>query len=155
VPASDIFYDPGTGQLIAGSLMDYALPRADDLPSYDLGFNGTRCTTNPLGVKGGVKGGGKAGAVGAFPAVTNAVLDALAPLDVADLVGPGPRSASGGRSEPVPWCFPDRAQIADSIPCWADRASLLGDKVSLFDKPGNIGRKSLIRRNDRCAIRRP
>jgi carbon-monoxide dehydrogenase large subunit len=77
-------YDPGTGQLLAGSLMDYALPRADDLPSYDLGFNGTRCTTNPLGVK----GCGEAGAVGAFPAVTNAVLDALAPLRVTDLVGP-------------------------------------------------------------------
>jgi CO/xanthine dehydrogenase Mo-binding subunit len=72
------------GQLIGGSLMDYALPRADDLPSYDLGFNGTRCTTNPLGVK----GCGEAGAVGAFPAVTNAVLDALAPLGVTDLVGP-------------------------------------------------------------------
>jgi carbon-monoxide dehydrogenase large subunit len=84
VPASDIFYDLGTGQLVAGSLMDYALPRAGDLPSYDLGFNGTRCTTNPLGVK----GCGEAGAVGAFPAVTNAVLDALAPLGVTDLVGP-------------------------------------------------------------------
>jgi carbon-monoxide dehydrogenase large subunit len=64
--------------------MDYALPRADDLPSYDLGFNGTRCMTNPLGVK----GCGEAGAVGAFPAVTNAVLDALAPLGVTDLAGP-------------------------------------------------------------------
>ncbi len=77
-------YDPASGQLIAGSLMDYALPRADDLPSYDLGFNGTRCTTNPLGVK----GCGEAGAVGAFPAVTNAILDALAPLGVSDLAGP-------------------------------------------------------------------
>jgi aerobic carbon-monoxide dehydrogenase large subunit len=76
-------HDPASGQLVAGSLMDYALPRADDLPSYDLGFNGTRCTTNPLGVK----GCGEAGAVGAFPAVTNAVLDALAPLGVNDLVG--------------------------------------------------------------------
>jgi aerobic carbon-monoxide dehydrogenase large subunit len=80
----DAVYDPGTGQLLAGSSMDYALPRTDDLPSYDLGFNGTRCTTNPLGVK----GCGEAGAVGAFPAVTNAVLDALAPLSVTDLVGP-------------------------------------------------------------------
>jgi carbon-monoxide dehydrogenase large subunit len=76
--------DPGSGQLLAGSLMDYALPRADDLPSYDLGFDGTRCTTNPLGVK----GCGEAGAVGAFPAVTNAVLDALAPYGVNDLAGP-------------------------------------------------------------------
>ena len=77
-------YDPGTGQLVAGSLMDYALPRADDLPSFDLGFNATRCTTNPLGVK----GCGEAGAVGAFPAVTNAILDALAPLGVTNLAGP-------------------------------------------------------------------
>jgi aerobic carbon-monoxide dehydrogenase large subunit len=77
-------YDPRSGQLLAGSLMDYAMPRADDLPSYDLGFNGTRCTTNPLGVK----GCGEAGAVGAFPAVTNAILDALTPLGVTDLAGP-------------------------------------------------------------------
>jgi carbon-monoxide dehydrogenase large subunit len=77
-------YDPDSGQLVAGSLMDYALPRADNLPSYDLSFNGTRCTTNPLGVK----GCGEAGAVGAFPAVTNAILDALAPSGVGDFTGP-------------------------------------------------------------------
>ena len=77
-------YDPASGQLVAGSLMDYALPRADDLPAYDLGFSGTRCTTNPLGVK----GCGEAGAVGAFPAVMNAILDAMAPLGVTDLAGP-------------------------------------------------------------------
>src|SRR6516225_7195103 len=77
-------YDPASGQLVAGSLMDYALPRADDLPPYDLGFNGTRCTTNPLGVK----GCGEAGAVGAFPAVTNAILDTLAPLGISDFAGP-------------------------------------------------------------------
>src|SRR5205807_8280427 len=77
-------YDPDSGQLLAGSLMDYALPRADDLPPFDLGFNGTRCTTNPLGVK----GCGEAGAVAAFPAVTNAILDALAPLGVTDFRGP-------------------------------------------------------------------
>src|SRR5882762_11809832 len=77
-------YDPGSGQLIAGSFMDYAMPRADDLPSFDLGFNGTRCTTNPLGVK----GCGEAGAVAAFPAVTSAILDALAPFGVTDFAGP-------------------------------------------------------------------
>jgi carbon-monoxide dehydrogenase large subunit len=77
-------YDRASGQPVAGSLMDYALPRADDLPSYDLGFNGTRCTTNPLGVK----GCGEAGAVGAFPAITNAILDALAPYGITDIVGP-------------------------------------------------------------------
>jgi len=77
-------YDPASGQLIAGSFLDYALPRADDLPSYDLGFNGTPCTTNPLGVK----GCGEAGAVGAFPAVSNAILDALAPFGVTNFAGP-------------------------------------------------------------------
>ncbi|MBV9861721.1 MAG: xanthine dehydrogenase family protein molybdopterin-binding subunit [Alphaproteobacteria bacterium] len=77
-------YDPQSGQLVAGSFNDYALPRAGDLPSYDLGFNGTRCTTNPLGVK----GCGEAGAVGAPPAIANAILDALAPLGVADFTGP-------------------------------------------------------------------
>ena len=66
-------YEEGTGQLLAGSFMDYALPRADDLPSFDLGFNSTPCTTNPLGVK----GCGEAGAIGSPPAVVNAVLDAM------------------------------------------------------------------------------
>jgi aerobic carbon-monoxide dehydrogenase large subunit len=77
-------YDVESGQPIAGSFMDYALPRADDLPSFDLSFNGTRCTTNPLGVK----GCGEAGAVGAFPAVANAILDALAPFGVMAIDGP-------------------------------------------------------------------
>ena len=60
------------------------MPRADDLPSLDLGFNGTRCTTNPLGVK----GGGVAGAIVAFPAIANAIADALAPFCAIDLAGP-------------------------------------------------------------------
>ncbi len=58
--------------------------RREDLPAYDLCFNPTRCTTNPLGVK----GCGEAGAVAAFPAIANAVLDALAPYGVTDLAGP-------------------------------------------------------------------
>ena len=77
-------YDPASGQLIAGSFMDYALPRADDLPSFDLAFNPTRCTTNPLGVK----GCGEAGAIAAFPAIANAILDALVPLGVKNFDGP-------------------------------------------------------------------
>jgi carbon-monoxide dehydrogenase large subunit len=77
-------YDPQSGQLVAGSFMDYALPRADDLPPYDLDFNNTRCTTNPLGVK----GCGEAGAVAGFPAIANAILDALAPFGAANLSGP-------------------------------------------------------------------
>jgi len=77
-------YDPASGQMLTGSFMDYALPRADDLPSFDLGFNATPCTTNPLGVK----GCGEAGAIAAFPAIANAVLDALEPLGVKNFDGP-------------------------------------------------------------------
>ena len=77
-------YDPKSGQMLAATFMDYALPRADDLPSFDLGFNGTPCTTNPLGVK----GCGEAGAIAAFPAIANAILDALAPLGVTNFEGP-------------------------------------------------------------------
>jgi aerobic carbon-monoxide dehydrogenase large subunit len=77
-------YDAHSGQLVAGSFMDYALPRAEHLPSFDLGFNGTRCSTNPLGVK----GCGEAGTIAAFPAVTNAILDALATIGVTEFQGP-------------------------------------------------------------------
>jgi len=77
-------YDPESGQLPAGSFMDYAVPRADDLPSFSFGFNSTRCTTNPLGVK----GCGEAGAIAAFPAIANAIADALGPLGVTNFAGP-------------------------------------------------------------------
>ncbi|MGC8476536.1 MAG: molybdopterin cofactor-binding domain-containing protein, partial [Acetobacteraceae bacterium] len=76
-------YDPA-GQPLSGSFQDYALPRAADLPAFDLGFAPTRCATNPLGVK----GCGEAATVGVYPAIVNAVLDALAPLGVRDLAGP-------------------------------------------------------------------
>lgn len=62
------------GQLLSGSLMDYALPRADDLPSFSCLFNNVPCLTNPLGAK----GCGEAGAVPAPAAVINAIVDALA-----------------------------------------------------------------------------
>lgn len=74
-------YDRDTGQLVTGSFMDYAMPRADDVPDFKLGHVVTPCTTNPLGTK----GCGEAGAIGSPPAVINAVLDALAPLGVKDL----------------------------------------------------------------------
>ncbi len=77
-------YDAQSGQLLAGSFMDYAMPRADDLPPLLLEFNGTRCTTNPLGVK----GCGEAGAVAMLPAIGNAIVDALAPLGVTQFDGP-------------------------------------------------------------------
>ncbi|HET7882680.1 MAG TPA: xanthine dehydrogenase family protein molybdopterin-binding subunit [Acetobacteraceae bacterium] len=77
-------YDAQSGQLLAGSFMDYAMPRAGDLPSFHLDFNGTRCTTNPLGVK----GCGEAGAVAMLPAIQNAIVDALAPFGVTHFTGP-------------------------------------------------------------------
>jgi carbon-monoxide dehydrogenase large subunit len=77
-------YDPGSGQPTAGSFMDYALPRADDLPSFKVIFNGTRCTTNPLGVK----GCGEAGAIAAFPAIANAIYDAMSPFGDVHINGP-------------------------------------------------------------------
>ena len=68
-----VYYDSDSAQLLTGSYMDYALPRADDLPDFDCGFLNTPATSNPLGVK----GAGEAGAVGAPPAVINALVDAL------------------------------------------------------------------------------
>ena len=73
-------YDNETGQLLTGSFMDYAMPRAEDFPQFTLATHSTPCTHNPLGTK----GCGEAGAIGSPPAVINAVLDALAPLGVTD-----------------------------------------------------------------------
>jgi carbon-monoxide dehydrogenase large subunit len=74
-------YDADSGQLLTGSLMDYALPRADDLPTFKVSHTVTPCTHNPLGAK----GCGEAGAIGAPAAVMNAVMDALAPVGVTHL----------------------------------------------------------------------
>ena len=68
-----------SGQLLSGSYMDYAMPRADDLPSFTVDTTTTPCTHNPLGVK----GCGEAGAIGSTAAVMNAVTDALGVPSVA------------------------------------------------------------------------
>ena len=80
----DTVYDAQSGQLLTGSLMDYSVPRADDLPAMTIKWNEIPCTTNPLGVK----GAGEAGAVGAPPAVINAILDALGELGITHLEMP-------------------------------------------------------------------
>ena len=74
-------YDPDTGQLVSGSFMDYAIPRADDLPTIDFEANCVPARTNPLGVK----GVGESGCTAACPAVMNAIVDALAPIGIAHL----------------------------------------------------------------------
>jgi len=80
----DIHFDPDSGQLLTGSFMDYAMPRADTLSAIDCESNPVPTKTNPLGVK----GAGEAGNVGALPAVGNALIDALAPLGVRDIEMP-------------------------------------------------------------------
>ncbi|MBT5944265.1 MAG: xanthine dehydrogenase family protein molybdopterin-binding subunit [Rhodospirillaceae bacterium] len=68
-----IVYDRNSGQLLTGSFMDYAMPRADDLPELSVDFHEVPSPANPLGVK----GVGEAGIVGALPAIMNAIADAL------------------------------------------------------------------------------
>ncbi len=70
-------YD-ASGQLVTGSFMDYCIPRADDLPSFQVDTRETPCTHNPLGVK----GCGEAGAIGAPAALINAITDALGIKDI-------------------------------------------------------------------------
>jgi aerobic carbon-monoxide dehydrogenase large subunit len=74
----NLVYEPGTGQMVTGSFMDYAMPRADDMPSMTVISSPVPSPNNPLGVK----GAGEAGTVGALPVVMNAIVDALRPLGV-------------------------------------------------------------------------
>ena len=76
-----VAYDHESGQLLSASFMDYALPRAEDLPEISVELISVPCVTNPLGVK----GAGEAGAVGSPPAVMNALVDALSDSGVKHL----------------------------------------------------------------------
>ncbi|PYV40905.1 MAG: carbon monoxide dehydrogenase, partial [Acidobacteria bacterium] len=69
------------GQLITGTLMDYAIPKSVDIPWFELDKTETPSPVNPLGVK----GVGEAGTIGSTPAIVNAVVDALAPFGVRHL----------------------------------------------------------------------
>jgi carbon-monoxide dehydrogenase large subunit len=77
-------YDTESGQLLSGSYADYAMPRADDVPSFKVDTQVTPCTHNPLGVK----GCGEAGAIGSPPAVISAIVDALKEFGVTDVQMP-------------------------------------------------------------------
>jgi carbon-monoxide dehydrogenase large subunit len=79
----EVVYD-GSGQLLTGSFMDYAVPRADDLPSFHTAFIASPAPGNPLGVK----GGSESGTIGAPAAIGNAVIDALWHLGVRDITLP-------------------------------------------------------------------
>jgi aerobic carbon-monoxide dehydrogenase large subunit len=76
-----LLYDSETAQLVTGSFMDYAMPRAEDVPLFTVDSHDVPTKVNPLGAK----GVGEAGTVGALPALVNAVNDALAPLGVSHL----------------------------------------------------------------------
>jgi aerobic carbon-monoxide dehydrogenase large subunit len=76
-----VAYEPGSGQLLTASFMDYAMPRADTLCAMTIKSNPVPTKTNPLGAK----GAGEAGTVGALPAVMLAIMNALAPLGVTEL----------------------------------------------------------------------
>jgi carbon-monoxide dehydrogenase large subunit len=76
-----VVYERESGQLLSGSFVDYAMPRADDFPHFALAFHPVPSRSNPLGVK----GAGESGAVGAPPAVVNAILHALRPAGVTHL----------------------------------------------------------------------
>jgi carbon-monoxide dehydrogenase large subunit len=78
-----VVYDEN-GQMITGSYMDYAMPRADDLPFIETDLKVTPCPHNPLGVK----GAGEAGTIGSTPAIANAVMDALSPFGIKDIQMP-------------------------------------------------------------------
>jgi carbon-monoxide dehydrogenase large subunit len=77
-------YDSDSGQLLSGSLMDYCLPKADNVPNFEVATNVTLCQHNALGVK----GCGEAGSIGAPPAVINAVVDALSDMGIDDIALP-------------------------------------------------------------------
>ena len=77
-------YDADSGQPLSASFLDYAMPRADDLPAFEVSELNTISISNPLGAK----GAGEAGTIGAPITVMNAIFDALKPIGVTDLSMP-------------------------------------------------------------------
>jgi carbon-monoxide dehydrogenase large subunit len=77
----EVSYDPDTGQLMTGSLLDYAVPRAEHVPKIRSLFQETPSPTNPIGVK----GIGESGSIAAPPCMVHAVLDALSPFGISHL----------------------------------------------------------------------
>ena len=77
----EVSYDPDNGQLLTGSLLDYAVPRAEHVPNIRSLFQETPSPTNPIGVK----GIGESGSIAAPPCMVHAVLDALSPFGIKHL----------------------------------------------------------------------
>ena len=101
-----VVYDRQSGQLVTGSFMDYGMPRADDMGTLTTQFSCVPCKTNPLGVK----GVGESGAIGAPPAVMNAVIDALRPLGIAHVDMPATPARIWDAIRSAEWVLrPDRS----------------------------------------------
>ena len=79
--SEELRHDEQSGQLLTGSFMDYAMPRAGDVPSFGWARNEVPCKTNPLGVK----GVGESGCTASLACVMNALIDALAVRGVKNL----------------------------------------------------------------------
>ena len=88
-----VVYEPGSGQLLTASFMDYCMPRADNMCNIRIVSNPVPTAGNPLGAK----GAGEAGTVGAMPSVMLAIMHALEPLGVRELDMPATTIASGRR----------------------------------------------------------
>jgi carbon-monoxide dehydrogenase large subunit len=115
-------YDPDSGQLLSGSFMDYTLPRADDVPFFAFSTHNVPSTANPLGVK----GAGEAGAVGAPPAVINAIVDAsTVVLDCATSICQRRRAVYGKCSRE----FEQLREFAHSIGCTSRPCQLAQSKL--------------------------
>jgi hypothetical protein len=102
----DVNYDPDTGQLLSGSFMDYAVPRADDFCHFNLAANEVPTDRNPLGAK----GVGEAGTVGAMPAVMNAISNALHRIGAEQVEMPATpekvwQAIQNGSGTPYLWLF--------------------------------------------------
>lgn len=88
--------DPASGQLVTGSFLDYAMPRAANMPALATATREVRTAVNPLGAK----GVGEAGTVGSLVAVINAICDAVAPLGVAHIDMPASPAAIWSAIDP-------------------------------------------------------
>jgi len=107
-------YDNDSGQLLSGTFMDYAMPRADNLPFFSFATRNVPCKNNPLGIK----GAGEAGAIGAPPALINAIVDAL-------------HARAGVRHVDMP-ATPRRADIVSALKVMASSCVLWADGCPIF-----------------------
>ena len=132
-------YDPASGQLLSGSFLDYAIPRADDLPAISVTSRDVPSPTNPLGVK----GAGEGATVGAPGAVIHAILDALAPLGVTHIdmpATPGAGVAGDPECAVVTRARDPRLRVTRPWAAWARRTSYFSASSSARWRARRFGR---------------